>query len=103
MRRMLLHEFFTDKKRAAQNGGELFDSIGCGGTQTTRITDCADRPVGSNRGHAATFTEHASLLEEWQGANALLSSSDVNFLRNIQGIIHLNAQVPDRAFNLRMP
>ncbi len=37
-----------------------------------------------------------------QGASALPSSSNVNFLRNIQGIVHLNAQIPDGAFNFRM-
>ena len=58
--------------------------------------------AGSNPGHAATFTEHASLREKWQGASALPSSSNVNFLRDIQGIVHLNAQIPDGAFNLRM-
>ncbi len=58
--------------------------------------------AGSNPGHAATFTEHASLREKWQGASALPSSSNVNFLRDIQGIVHLNAQISDGAFNLRM-
>ena len=54
------------------------------------------------RGHEATFTEHASLREKWQGARALPSGSNVNFFCNIQGIIYLNAQIPDGAFNLRM-
>ena len=34
----------------------LRDEYGFTGTQTTRITDCADRPVGSNRGHDTRFT-----------------------------------------------
>ena len=37
-----------------------------------------------------------------QGADALPSSSNVNFLCNIQGVIYLNAQIPDGAFDLRM-
>ncbi len=52
--------------------------------------------------HEATFTEHASAQEKWQGASTLPSSSYVNFFRNLQGIIHLNPQIPDGTFNLRM-
>ena len=33
------------------------DIVGCGGTQTTRITDLAGALVGSNPGQDATFTE----------------------------------------------
>ena len=32
---------------------EVVEQLGCGGSHTTRITDCADLPVGSSRGHAA--------------------------------------------------
>ena len=35
---------------------EVVEQLGCGGSHTTRITDCADLPVGSSRGHAAIKT-----------------------------------------------
>ncbi len=91
--------------------------IGSGGGNPSILAFAADRRLAMTTGalsasgavhdrwllgHAAAYTEHASLREKWQGASALPSSSNVNFLRNIQGIVYLNAQIPDGAFNLRM-
>ena len=72
------------------------------GHATIKRLHCSETSDGRLHKRAAAYTEHASLREKWQGASALPSSSYVNFLRNIQGIVHLNAQIPDGAFNLRM-
>ena len=39
--------------------------VGCGGTQTTRITDGADRVIGSNRGHAAVKNLQSSRMSNF--------------------------------------
>jgi hypothetical protein len=38
-----------------------------------------------------------------QSLSALPGISDVNLFRNCQGVIDLNAEIPDRAFDLGMP
>ena len=102
-------EFFQPNRETHLRIRERFNSVAAGsnpGHDTNhfvlRFRLSFRSPGNWLRGHAATFTEHASLREKWQGASALPSSSNVNFLRDIQGIVHLNAQIPDGAFNLRM-
>lgn len=43
------------------------------------------------------------LLEGGQSMPALPSISDINLFRYRQGVIDLNAEIPDRAFDLCMP
>ncbi len=98
-------EFFQPNRETHLRIRERFNSVAAGsnpGHATIKRLHCSETSDGQLHKRAAAFTEHASLREKWQGASALPSSSNVNFLRDIQGIVHLNAQIPDGAFNLRM-
>jgi hypothetical protein len=63
--------------------------------------------LGRNRPQVLGYTEvrfwHKPAVESGQSMSALPSISDINLFRYCQGVIDLDAEIPDRAFDLGVP